>query len=77
MRRLKDDATVDGHAPVANLPLHLRPRNAGVQGSQEQVEALSFVFRVDRLCELVHWVRNSFVRARSVPYNTAVVSPEG
>ncbi|MCX6099832.1 MAG: hypothetical protein NTV92_00065 [Candidatus Bipolaricaulota bacterium] len=77
MGRLEHRAVGDRHKPIADLALHFRARDATVQCDEELVKALSLVFGPDRPGNPLHWGRNSFVHARSVPYNTVVVSPEG
>jgi hypothetical protein len=75
MRRLHDRATADRHASVPNLPLDLRARNVTLQRDQELVEAVTLVFGADDSEDLFHRVRDSFVRARGLPYNAVVAYP--
>jgi hypothetical protein len=46
-----------------------------LQRDQELVEAVTLVFGADDSEDLFHRVRDSFVRARGLPYNAVVAYP--
>ncbi len=75
VRRLQDRAAADRDASVSDLPLDLRTRNVTLQRDQELVEAATLIFGADLSGDLFHRVRDSFVRARGLPYNALVAYP--
>jgi N utilization substance protein A len=68
-RRLQNRHAADRHASVADLALHVGAGNAAVERDQKVVEAMTLGFGADSSGDLFHRVRDSFVRARGLPYN--------